>query len=365
MSLNRITIFTAEFPPQPGGIGNHAYNLAKGLKKKGYHVMVLCDRRSEDGEEERVFDASFDFEVIRIPRRKLMLSSYLHRILEAYKLAKKSEVFIASGKFQLWMGGFLSLLLKNRYIAVIHGSELLLPNKFLRKLTYLALGKFDKVIAVSNYTRSLIASLALEKVEVIHNGFSMYCDGDEKKEKPLSPILVTVGNVTQRKGQHNIIAALPLLLKEYPDLQYRVIGIPTERNKLQEQAKDLKVEKTVQFYGAVQDTEKCKLLLTSNIFMMLSETTNTGDVEGFGIAILEANYLGIPSIGAKGCGIEEAIKDGYSGFLVNNKEPEEILTSIAHIMENYEEFSQNARKWSACFSWDRVINRYVEIIENK
>ncbi len=365
MSLNRITIFTAEFPPQPGGIGNHAYNLANGLKKKGYQVKVLCDRRSEDGEEERIFDASLDFEVIRIPRRKLMLLSYLHRIMEASKLAKNCEIFIASGKFQLWMGGFLSLLKQNTNIAVIHGSELLLPNQFLRKLTDRSLGKFDKVVAVSNYTRSLVSSHVIENVEVIHNGFSMQCEGDQKKEKPLSPILVTVGNVTQRKGQHNVIASLPLLRKRYPEIEYHIIGIPTEKKKLQNLATELKVEKAVKFYGAVQETEKCNLLLTSNIFMMLSETTYTGDVEGFGIAILEANSLGIPSIGAKGCGIEEAIKDGYSGFLVNNKEPEEILTSIEHIMENYVEFSQNARNWSANFSWDRVINRYVEIIGNK
>ncbi len=365
MSLNKITIFTAEFPPQPGGIGNHAYNLANGLKKEGYQIKVLCDRRSEDGEEEKLFDASLDFEVIRIPRRKIILVSYLHRIIESYKLAKKSEVFIGSGKFQLWMGGLLSLFLKNRYIAIIHGSELLLPNKFLRKLTGLSLGKFDKVIAVSNYTRSLIASLELENVEVIHNGFSILCDGDEIKEEPLSPILVTVGNVTQRKGQHNVIAALPLLLDIYPDLEYRIIGIPTERRTLQKLAEELKVEKAIKFYEAVKDSKKCELLLTSNIFIMLSETTTWGDVEGFGIAILEANSLGIPTIGARGCGIEEAIKNEYSGFLVNNKNPLEILKSVEKIMQNYKKFSFNARDWAENFSWDRVINQYVEIIENK
>ena len=108
MSLNNITIFTAEFPPQPGGIGNHAYNLAKGLKKEGYNVKVLCDTRSKDGEEEKLFDASLDFEVMRINRRKVILFSYLRRIIKAYKLAGTSEVVIASGKFPLWIGGLLS-----------------------------------------------------------------------------------------------------------------------------------------------------------------------------------------------------------------------------------------------------------------
>lgn len=363
MSLHKIILLTSEFPPQPGGIGNHAYNLARELNKKGYCIKVLCDRRSSQGEEEKIFDTSLDFEVIRIPRRKIMLISYWHRIIEAYKLADRCEVFIASGKFPLWLGGLLSLFFQKEYIAVIHGSELLLKNKFLRKLTDLSLKKFDKVIAVSNYTRSLIASLNLDKVEVIHNGFSAPYQAEERKEKPMIPILVTIGNVNRRKGQHNVISSLPLLLKKYPNLQYRIIGIPTEKDRLQELAVELKVEKSIKFYGAVEEAEKCKLLLTSNIFIMLSEITLTNDVEGFGIAILEANSLGIPAVGAKGCGIEEAIKNGFSGLLVNNKEPQEILASIDHIIQNYEEFSVNAREWSANFLWQRVINQYIEIIE--
>ncbi len=365
MSLHKIILLTSEFPPQPGGIGNHAYNLARELNKKGYCVKVLCDRRSSQGEEEKIFDISLDFEVIRIPRRKIMLISYWHRIIEAYKLAGRCEVFIASGKFPLWLGGLLSLFFQKEYIAVIHGSELLLKNKFLRKLTDLSLKKFDKVIAVSNYTKSLVASLELKNLEVIHNGFALECKVEERKKKHIIPILVTIGNVNQRKGQHNVISSLPLLLKKYPKLQYRIIGIPTEKDRLQELAKELNVDKAVKFYGAVDEAEKCKLLLTSNIFMMLSETTFTGDVEGFGIAILEANHLGIPAIGAKACGIEEAIKNGYSGFLVNNKEPEEISTSIDYIMKNYDEFSHNARNWSANFLWERVINQYIELIETK
>ena len=43
-----------------------------------------------------------------------------------------------------------------------------------------------------------------------------------------APQLITVGNLTQRKGQHNMINALPELLKKYPDLHYHCVGIPTE-----------------------------------------------------------------------------------------------------------------------------------------
>ena len=61
--------------------------------------------------------------------------------------------------------------------------------------------------------------------------------------------------------------------------------------------------------------------LASDVFVMLSSPTSTGDVEGFGIAIIEANALSLPSIGAKDCGIEDAleIRDGIYGILSDTK----------------------------------------------
>ena len=36
-----ILIFSSEFPPGPGGIGNHAFNLAKGLSKSKSELTHL------------------------------------------------------------------------------------------------------------------------------------------------------------------------------------------------------------------------------------------------------------------------------------------------------------------------------------
>ncbi len=363
MSSNRITLITSEFPPQPGGIGNHAFNLAQGLADHGFAVTVLADRRSRTGEEESSFDAALNFEVVRIPRKKIIFFSYLHRIIKAFLLRRRSEVIIASGKFPLWLGGFLSFFNKKNYIAVVHGSELLLPNKGLRKLTDFSLSRFDKIIAVSNFTKSLLKPSILEDVYVIHNGFRLECTSKEKRRTEGGPILITVGNVTERKGQQNVIKALPLLLEKYPDLMYYIVGIPTEKDSLQNLARELKVETAIIFCGAVSETEKCTLLRKADIFLMLSENTNQGDVEGFGIALLEGNSLGVPSIGSKGCGIEEAVNDGYSGLLVNKNDPEKVFVSVGKILENYQEFSVNAVQWADSFRWKVVVEKYIELLE--
>lgn len=362
---NNLLFLSTEFPPQPGGIGNHALHLATGLHKNGYNVHLICDQRSPEGIEEQHFDNTLPFQVTRIKRKKPIVRSYLKRIQSALKLARKNEIVFASGKFSLWLGAFLKIRYpRKKYIAVLHGSEARLGNPILRQLTHWSLKKYDTVIAVSNFTASLVADLSLKRVVVIPNGFEMNLQISLVKKPSDYISLITVGNVTERKGQHNIIAALPTLLKSFPNLQYHIVGIPTEKEKLVCQMNELKVADAVVFHGKVSEKRKQELLLNSDIFVMLSENTKSGDVEGFGIAILEGNSLGLPSIGALGCGIEDAVKEGYSGKLIHNKEPLAFSDAIQEIMNNYETYSSNAVSWSKNFSWDKIILSYIEVLRS-
>lgn len=364
MSINKIAIITSEFPPQPGGIGNHALNLARNLSEKGYAVEVICDIRSEDGNEEILFDRDQNFKIRRIQRQKIIFLTYMSRIYEAFKVFRKSDVVIVSGKFQIWIGAISAIFIQSKYLAVVHGSELLLPSYFFRKLTNFSLRSYDKIIAVSNFTKSLLKPSILSKTKVIYNGFQLDCNLDNTDTSNYGPVIITVGNVNFRKGQQNVLKALPQLLKKFPNLQYHIVGIPTEKENMEKIAEGLGVNHAVKFFGIVNEKEKCNLLKQADIFFMLSEQTENGDVEGFGIAILESNALGKPAIGARGSGIEEAINDMYSGILVDRKKPIEILRAVETILDDYENYSCNAKEWSNLFSWKKIIKHYIKIIEN-
>lgn len=359
----KFLLITSEFPPQPGGIGNHAWHLAQAFQKKDIQVQVISDQRSGEGEEEKQFDQQQRFKTIRIKRRSLILISYLNRIIKAFQLAKEQDVVLLSGKFSIWVGGLLSLFIQKEYVAVLHGSEVLLPSSLQRKYTQFCLQRFDKIIAVSHYTKSLVAHLELNQLKVIPNGFNISSFDNTPKKAALVPLqLVTVGNVTPRKGQHNIIKALPHILEKYPQVTYHIVGIPTTQPQLMELAVSLGVEKHLVFYGRVTEDEKLEILKKSTLFMMLSEHTKEGDVEGFGIAILEANALGIPGIGAKGCGIEDAIDNYVSGVLVDGKNEQEVVGAIDEIIGDYPLYSQRALKWTQNFTWDKIIQQYLAFL---
>jgi glycosyltransferase involved in cell wall biosynthesis len=225
--------------------------------------------------------------------------------------------------------------------------------------------KFEEVIAVSNYTKNLVTNLELENVTVIQNGFNINILNNNLTFSKFNfyPNLITLGNVSYRKGQHNVIEAIPKLKENFPNIHYHIVGIPTEKNVLISRIKDLQIEENVTFYGKVSETEKNVLLLKSDVFIMLSDKTPEGDVEGFGIAIVEANSLGKPSIGSINTGIEDAILNHKSGILVNPKNIEEVNKSVKEIIDFYDEYSRQAQLWSQNFSWKKIIKRYIKVIQ--
>jgi len=239
---HHIVIVTSEFPPQPGGIGNHAYNLALHLYKAGCSVEIIADQRSDNGEVEIVFDKSLPFSVNRIKRYNWRFIMYLKRILFTFNSFKKASTVIATGKFSLWNVALCSMFFKNQTIAVVHGSEVNFKPFVLKKTINMALKQMDEIIAVSNYTKSLIH--INREVVVIPNGIDLL-----KWNREISsvmnlkgkPVLTTVGRVSSRKGQLNVIRLLPDLLSQFPETHYHCVGIPTEVEYFSNVAKKLGV----------------------------------------------------------------------------------------------------------------------------
>jgi phosphatidylinositol alpha-1,6-mannosyltransferase len=344
----------------------HAYQLSQQLHQAGYTISVLADQRSRDGEDV-VFDRGLDFTVQRIRLRRFRVLMYVQRFVKAYTLLQSSTVVIASGKFSLWLVGFYSLFLKRRYVAVIHGTEVNFRHPILRYFTEQSLKRFDRVVAVSQYTQGLVAPLGLEQLQVIPNGIDT---SDWTLDSPLSlelqgsPKLLTVGQVSSRKGQLEVIRHLPQLLKDYPQLHYHCVGLTTEAASFMSMAESLGVASHITFHGRQSPAHLNAFYRSCDIFVMLSRATKSGDVEGFGIALLEANYFGMPCIGALGSGIEDAILNNQSGVLVTYDDTTAFVKAVSTILNDEDRFSEQAKAWALKHDWKLIVKRYVGVIES-
>ncbi len=328
-------------------------------------MNVLTGSDNATISEIREFDNSISlFTVKRIYRKGIF--TYFNRILEYYLSIKNIDVLVTSGKFPVWSINLLRFFFKKKILAVIHGTEVQLPNPISKKLFFAGLSRSNSIVAVSNFTKLLLPQNLQKFTCVIPNGIinnKLNSQHFGKNIEMQSPIrLLTVGNLTRRKGQHRVIKALPLILDKHPGCQYNIVGIPSDLDSITELARDFNILSHIQIHGKVSQHELSLQYFNSHIFIMLSENQPNGDVEGFGIAIIEANSYGIPAIGAKGCGIEDAIQDGVSGILVDGNKPRDILNAIDLIIGDYESFSAGALKWAKKHNWENVVKRYIGLL---
>lgn len=357
-------IISSEFPPGPGGIGKHAYSIAKGLLHNGVNVSVVCnmDYTSED-EISSFLNNNREINIHRIERKGL--STYINRITKIVSLYKKYrfDKVILTGQFSLWMDLILKGIFKDVHtILIIHGSELNIGGGVKRALTKKSILKGDKVFAVSNYTRSLLQSkVDRQDIEVLPNGLNI--EDWNVETVPYAwkgyPKLLTVGSVTQRKGQHNIINALQQIRKTYPDVHYHIVGKyadGTLKNLVQKSV----LENHVTFHGKLSDADLRRAYKTADIFCMLSESDSRGDVEGFGIAILEANINGMPAIGSKGTGIEDAIASGKTGLLVDAHNPTEVSNAIDTVLKmDRALLTEQCVRWAKQHDWNQLAKELI------
>ncbi len=364
-----LLLITSEFPPGPGGIGHHAWFLAKYLSENPFVELHVISPGDYTTKLECVgFDSSQSFKVFRFQRKGKL--TYILRIITLLKLIKKYKYthFWASGKFSLWMIWVQKLFLPNsKSLCILHGSEINLTNPILRKFTHNSIYNFQTIVSVSEFTKSLLPNWILNTHDclvVIPNGLD-YSDlaptGCVKLEG--SPALLTVGHVTPRKGQHRMIHALPELLKSFPKAIYHIVGRPINQKILEEQALTLGVYESVVFHGSIQGrNELWNYYEAADVFVLLSENQTNGDVEGFGIVALEANAMGIPVIGAKYCGVAEAVNDRISGVLVDGNNIEEIVEGIQFCVENRFTMKLSCEDWAKMHDWNFVGKRFLDLV---
>jgi len=366
-----ILFISSEFPPGPGGIGNHAFNLAKEFNLRGFMIHIISIFRNEFHHEE--FDNNDFFHLVRCPSDSKIsfFYSFISAFLSFYH-NNKYEYVIISGLNQLIIFGLLQKIISIKSVAIIHGHEALMGSIIKKWLFGKALTSFNYNIAVSHFSKATTTQIyPMSEITIINNGFDisrMTQYSQEIKPKMINDKsrikLITVGTVCHRKGQHNVINAFNLLKSEYPFIEYHIVGLPHDEGEIKKLAIQHNVEQNIFIHGKLDDVDMIKLLQSCDIFILLSENQDDGDVEGFGIAILEANYLGLPAIGSLGCGIEDAIEDGNNGKLINPFDQDELLSAINEITYLYSQYSKRAMKKVQNSTWKQVADKYLEFLNN-
>lgn len=353
----KYLLFTYEFPPHAGGIGRHCYELAQQFCRLGQNISVLTVRYSRADDE---LDRKELFRVTRIPETKF---AYLNIFIGCLYLGyfvlvrKLDYILVTYGMSQL-ICAILALVLPFRFSITVHGSDIsgASQGKISKWLFARALVKSSKIIAVSEFTRNLLFSkfeVPAEKVFVVYNGIHIERFSVSESDATLllrkklglydEKIILTLARLTPRKGQDNVIKALPAVIRRIPNIKYVIAGCGADEQKLKQLVHKYHLDNYVIFTGYVPDDEIIAYYDMCDIFVMPSRE-EAGAVEGFGIAFLEAGARGKPVIGGKHGGVPEVVVDGETGFLVDPHDVSELVNTIVKTLANDELAAEMGRK---------------------
>ena len=333
----RILLVTNDFPPKVGGIQTYCYELAKNLTSLGEEVTVLAPGVEGDLE----FDKRQDFKIIRL-KKKISLYFTFFSTLRRERIEK---ILVAHRANYARLASWADIHLKIPYDIIVYGGEILLSRR--RKSIRKNFARAGKIITISNFTKERLIEIGIpeKKIVIIHPGvdpikFNPQLDSSSIKKKHNiegKRIILTVSHLVKRKGHHNVLRALPQVLEKVPNIVYLIVGEGEEEENLKGIVRDLKLKERVIFVGEVKEKEIPLYYAACDIFIMPSyEIEKKGDVEGFGIAYLEASACGKPVVGGKSGGVPDAVIDGETGLLINPLDIDQIAQSLVKLLTNPE-----------------------------
>jgi phosphatidyl-myo-inositol dimannoside synthase len=351
-TLGRTLFITEDYPPAV--VGGAANMFAWRFSLYPPDRITVLTKNAEDAAE---FDQAVDYEIQRTPiaprgpRGFEWLGIVGGLIRAGIPLARRRKVSVVQCARPFPEGVaayFIARALGTQLATNSHGEDISILQNYVieRTLMKLVLRGADINLVNSRFTESLVKGLAGERTRtmIFHPGFDPGCIRVPDPERVLRlrnqlggiPILLTVGRLQLRKGQDNVIRALPIVTRDFPNVKYILVGRQSSAFNLEKLAEELGVRQNVIVEREIGTEELSTYYAACDLFVMPNRREPEGDVEGFGIVFLEAGFFQKPVIGGNSGGVPDAVQHGLTGLLVDGNSVQEIANAILQILHSPE-----------------------------
>ena len=376
-SDKKVLLVTNDLGPRAGGIETFVLGLIEGLPKDSLIIYTS----SQKGD--KAFDAQllekFGAVVIRDRAKMLLPTPRITR--KAVKILKQQQIknvwFGAAAPLALMAGKLRSAGASN-IVALTHGHEVWWAKiPILKSLLKKIIKDVDHLGYLGDFTKGEIAKISNQpqKFLQIAPGIDTQhfapksARGDliEKYRLDGRRVIVSVGRLVHRKGQDELVKAMPKILEQFPDAILLFVGEGPIKQMLFNSAKQLGVLPKVVFAGRVSHHDLPDYICLGEIFAMPVRSRFSGlEVEGLGIVYLEASACGLPVIVGNSGGAVDAVLDQKTGLLVDGTKSDQIADAICELLANPERAKQMGaagRDWVInnwqLSSWSEKFNKVL------
>jgi glycosyltransferase involved in cell wall biosynthesis len=143
---------------------------------------------------------------------------------------------------------------------------------------------------------------------------------------PSARLVVHIGRFIEQKNHFGVLDVFDKVHARVPAARLVLCGVGPLRDAVLERAKRLPCADAVVYAGLRNDVPR--LLAASDVLLFPSRD------EGFGLVALEANAAGIPVVGSRVDGLDEAVEEGKTALLFPLHDVEGMSAAVVRVLED-------------------------------
>lgn len=172
------------------------------------------------------------------------------------------------------------------------------------------------------------------------------------------PALVYVGRLVGHKRVERVVDLAAQLEEDFPALRVHVVGRGAELDGLRARAGE-----RVRVHGFLPEAAKNAVLASARLNVTASA------FEGWGLTVIEAAALGVPTVAYDVAGLRDSVRDGITGWLV--REDEQLADVVTRALKELSdpvrrtEISTACLAWAARFTWERTSVQLAGLVQGE
>lgn len=316
------------------------HQYCRSLSRLGHETSLIY--LSNETKETGVSRHIFGHRLVKVPTRgpkhlkSLVTAVRILRIRE-FTRSQIVHVFNYYNSLILFLGIFMKIKSKisignshsNPYILGLRTKLMLwLSLRLMTHIVCLNDNEFRRVVELLNGDS--------KKVSIITNGVDVKAHRPSNRKEARgklgislnSKIILCVGVLQPRKGQHVLLQSLMKVVKKHPQTMLVLVGEGPNRNELEELTMKLDLGSHVRFTGFIPDEVLDCWYDASDIFAFPSM------LESFGLVILEAMCHQLPVVNTEVGIWGEMMKKEKVGITVPKNDPEALAEAINTLFDN-------------------------------
>ncbi|MFI5249499.1 MAG: glycosyltransferase [Gemmatimonadales bacterium] len=233
-------------------------------------------------------------------------------------------------------------------IATFHGWDVTIADRALLRKPSVTVGHYlltraalrshgSAFVAVSDYIRDRLLALGYPPDRVVRHYIGVDIDkfAPADGERSERYVLNTARHRAQ-KGIDTLLRAFARVAPRHPDVTLVQVGSGERTAELRRLATSLGIAGRVRFLGDQSHDAVRALTQRATVFAMTGQTTDTGQQEALGLVLNEASACAVPVVATRHGGMPEAVRDGETGILADERDDVAIGSALDTLLGNPE-----------------------------